>query len=302
MAIETVGKDFKDLVQVNEEGDLQYDTDIMADEIKSPGNDHQPVIAVFDNSISMSGDAGNGKTKSEIVVEQYNDIPNSEAVKGLNAVERNAVDMIALSFGGDGVKVLAPWMPMSVNEGIEKLNPTGLTPGYEALVNGIEASRVIRHRYAKEGVGCRRPQITMFTDGMWNDGNKTVTVTIDGEEKTMTQKEYAKHMCTKYASIDAGKVKIFIILIPGAMTQEQIDYVTAECQSLCDNITVVLATDCVNGLPAAFQLLTASAVVGVSSTIGEEMKVKYDPEHLKVAGGTKVSNGVMEIGPQITWQ
>lgn len=302
MAIETVGKDFKDLVQVNEEGDLQYDTDIVADEIKSLGNDHQPTIGIFDNSISMNGDAGNGKTKSEMIVELYNDIPNSEAVKSLNAVERNAVDMIALSFGGDGVKVLAPWMPMSVNEGIEKLTPTGLTPGFEAVVNGIEASRVIRHRYAKEGVGCRRPQIMMFTDGMWNDGNKSVTVTIDGEEKTMTQKEYAKHMCTKYASKEAGKVKLFVIIIPGDMTQEQIDYVTAECTSLCDNITVIMATDCVNGLPSAFKFLAASAVVGVSSAIGEDMKVKYDPEYLKVAGGTEVNNGIMNLGTQITWQ
>lgn len=301
MSMKTVGQDFKELVNVSEDGELQYDTDIVDEELKSLGNDHQANITLLDNSVSMNGKTDNGKTKSEICVECYNDIPNSKAVKSLNAVERNSVDMLALSFGGDGIKVLSPWQPLSVNEGIDNLTPTGLTPGYEALINGIEASRVIRHHYANNGIGCRRPQITIFTDGMWNDGNKIVTVTVEGEEKTMTMKEYAKHMCTKYAGKN-GKVKIFVILIPGGMNQDQIDYVTSEICSLSDNITVIMATDCVNGLPAAFEFLAASTVVGVSSTVGEDMKVKYNNTYLKVAGGTEVNNGEMNLGTQIVWQ
>jgi uncharacterized protein YegL len=291
MAIKTVGsndaQNIKDVIQTKDGDQVMYDEDIVAETV-SEGVEHQPIVISVDGSVSMNSPAGNGKTKKEVVVGLINNLPQAEQVQKLNAVEKGAVDTMVLSFSGNDVYVESKWEPLSVFEGISGIKDGSTTPLYKAIGEAIQASRVLRHSHSEKGVTCRRPQIFIFTDGMATDAENRAE---------------AKKLCEKYASKENCRVKIHVVLIPGAMTEEQSTTVAADLIDLCDNIAVVKVDDCVNGLPAAFEFLTASAVVGVSSVVGDELKVKYDTNHMQFACNTQVQpGGTVITGTQDIWK
>ncbi|MBR2869741.1 MAG: hypothetical protein IKB88_11855 [Clostridia bacterium] len=267
-----------------------YDTDIVKD-LTSMGTAHQPFIVAIDASGSMTSDAGNGKSKLELCEELVNSLPQSEQVKKLTPVEMGAVDSMVLSFSGDEVLIHSKWMPLSIFEGISKIKPGTTTPLYKVICESIQASRVLRAQCSQEGIECRRPQIFIYTDGLATDSENRAE---------------AKRLCEKYAEGEISKVKIFVVLVPGSMSDADINKVTSDILDLSDTITVMKAVDCVNGLPATFDFLASSVVVGASSAVGDVMNVKFDPSYIKVAGNTAVTTtgngqGTMITGKQISW-
>ncbi len=277
---------FDDLIKTGEEGKIQaYDTEILPENLLSRGNAHQPVVIVGDGSGSMYRRFGNGRSKLLVCEDLINDLPNCEAMKQLSEVERGTVDMMVMSFSGDDVYVEAPWSPLSLFEGVS-LTAGGNTPFFKSVPASIQATRVMRKHYGEQGIECKRPQIFIYTDGAATD-------------KGANYKK-AKELCEKYAGKN-GKVKIFVILITGTMSEKAINRVTTDILSLSDNITVLRVDETKGGLPEAFKFLSSSVVVGASSSIGADMEVKFGPG-IKVAGNTEVKDGKVVIGPQITWQ
>lgn len=278
-----VGKEMDELIRTGENGEIAYDTDILNDEFRALGTSHQPLIIACDNSGSTAADAGNGSSKLEMCCKYINGLRTCDTFAKLSAVDLNRIDVMTLSFEGSNVVLQSPWCPMSMYEGITELQPGGGTPLYKTMIEMVNASRVIRHRYAEQGIECNRPQAFIFTDGAATD---------------MTMREEAKALLREYASKEGGKIKIFVVLVPGAMSEASVKQVTLDLIDLCDNITIIKAEDCVNGIPAAFEALASSVVVGASSSVGTEMIATYDPTILKVAKNTHVSDGQMSIGTQ----
>ncbi len=279
-------KNFDELVKTTDNGEIRaYDTELLPENLKSKGNAHQPFVICGDGSISMNGLCSNGKTKLQVCQEFINGLPNHAAVKALSEVERGTIDMMVMSFSGDDVYVNSPWTPLSLFEGVT-LTTGSTTPFYKALVNGIQATRVMRKHYSEQALGCKRPQIFVYTDGLATD-----------REANYAE---AKRLCEEYAGV-GGKVKITVILITGEMSEDQINRVTADILSLSDNITVLRVDETKDGLPEAFEFLTSSIVVGASSSVGAEMEVLYGPG-VKVAGNTETKDGKAKMGEQIIWQ
>lgn len=290
MAIKTVGsndaQNIKDVIQTKDGDQLNYD-EVIVEKTVSEGIEHQPIVIAGDGSVSMNSPAGNGKTKKEFFVELINKLPYAEQVKTLNAVDKGTVDLMVLSFSGDDVYIEKKWAPLSVFEGISGIKDGSTTPLYKAIGESIQATRVLRHSHSGKGITCKRPQIFIFTDGMATDAENRAE---------------AKRLCEKYASEENCRVKVHVILIPGAMTEDQKNAVTVDLMDLCKDITIVKVDDCVNGLPEAFKFLASSTVAGMSSVVGEDIKFKYDPDHLKVACNTQVlPDGTVITGKQGLW-
>ncbi len=277
----------EELIKTGESGEIQaYAEEFVPEKLGAQGNAHQPFVVAIDASGSMSADAGNGKSKLQVCQELINSLPQSDNMKKLSEVERNTVDMLILSFSGDEVNVNAVWQPISLFEGVGSISYGTTTPFYKTVVNSIQATRVMRHSYGEKGVDCKRPQIFIYTDGLATDKSENYAE--------------AKALCEKYAEVD-GKVKIFVVLIPGSMSEDEINRVCTEIISLSDNITVLKAEDCVNGLPATFNFISSSVVAGASSSVGDQLIAEYDPKYIKVAGNTPANNGSIITGTQIQW-
>lgn len=246
------------------------------------GLSHQSAVILVDGSTSMRRKTENGKSKLEICVDCVNGIPSSAAMKALTPLELARMDILTLSFKGEDVNVETPWMPMNLFEGVGKIKSGGSTPFYKALAIGIKCAMDRTRDCVTRGLSTRVTQIFMYTDGR----------AMDPEYR-----EIAKELCRKYAA-KGGKVKVFVVLVPGSMSEKTVKETAADIVDLCDNITVIKAANCVNGLPATFNFLAASLVVGASSTVGEDMKVQYDMKNMKVLSNTPVNNGLVSIGTQ----
>ena len=246
------------------------------------GLTHQSAVVLVDGSVSMRRKTENGKSKLEICVDCVNGITSSEAMRSLSPLELGRMDILTLSFRGDDVNVECPWTPMKLFGGVEKIKSGGGTPLYKAVAIGIKCAMDRVRDCVTRGISTRVTQIFIYTDGR----------AMDPEYR-----DVAKELCHKYA-VKGGKVKIFVVLVPGSMSEKTLKETTADILDLCDNITIIKADDCVNGLPATFDFLAASLVVGASSVVGDEMKVQYDMNNMKVLSNTPVNNGFVSIGTQ----
>lgn len=247
------------------------------------GLPRQGNIIMVDGTTSMRKKAENGKSKLDICVECINKIPKTKAIKSLTPVERNRIDLMLLSFRGDDVKIEVPFGPLGLFNGVEKIKSGGSTSLYKAISTCINCAMDWSRRCATMGFATYKPQIAIYTDGGATDPEN---------------RELAKTLCRKYASAKNGKVKIFVILVPGSTSEKRVNEIASDILDLCDNITVIKADNCVEGLPATFDFFTGSIVAGVSSTVGEEMKVQYDFNKMKVLSNTPVNNGYVSIGTQ----
>lgn len=270
----------EDLIRMEENGEVAYNTDLMPDRIFSPGIVHQPFVVALDISRSMTHKTDEGKSKLETCVSLINNLCYSDALRSLSATEQNSIDMLVMSFEGKSVYLNAGWMPVTHFEGIGKTKTGGDTPLYKTIIESVNATRAIRHHYSENGIGCARPYVFICTDGRGTDREN---------------KAAAMELCRKYAGKD-GKVKIFVFLIPGKMSDSLYERTVADMTELSDNITVIKIADSSAGLPAAFEFLASSVVVGASSSVGTEMKVKYDPSCLSFAGNIPACGGYVNIG------
>lgn len=250
------------------------------------GTAHQPFIIAIDASGSMIALATDGKTKLDMCQELINSLPQSENIASLSDAEKDCVDMLVLSFSNNDVNIHSTWRPLSVFEGITPIHSGTTTPLYKAIIESIQASRVMRHSYSQNGIDCKRPQIFIYTDGLATDPENRAE---------------AKKLCQLYTSKQSPKAKLFVVLVPGAMSEEQIQNVSQDLVDLCDDVTLIKVDDCKNGLPATFNFLSSSVVVGTSSSIGADMLVRYDKGNNgnMQFGNTPVSNGTAAIGRQV---
>ena len=79
------------------------------------------------------------------------------------------------------------------------------------------------------------------------------------------------------------KVKIFIVLVPGSMSAEEIDAVANDMTDLCDNITVLLAEGCADGLPPTFDFHVDSIISGsFRPSSFDQTDERYSVENMKI--------------------
>ena len=250
------------------------------------GFSHQPFIVAVDSSGSMAASASGGaKTKLELCEELVNGLLNNAEMTRMSELEKDQVDMLVLSFGGDDVLVHTPWQPLSQFKGGVSFHAESTTPLYKTIAESIQASRVLRHAYGKQGIEVKRPQIFIYTDGLATD---------------RANRPLANVLAKKY--LDHNRAKLFVVLVPGHMSEEDIQIVSNDLLSLSESIVLLRAKDCENGLPASFSFLASSVVVGQSSAIDDEMNVKYDTTYLGVDSANVTAPGHVSLGKQITFK
>ena len=249
---------------------------------------HQPFIISIDASGSMESDAGSGFSKLDECISLINNLPKSEGMQSLSATDKDCIDMLVTSFHDNDVYINSSWRPLSMFEGVGNIDSGSTTPLYKSIAESIQATRVMRHSYAQTGIECKRPQIFIYTDGLATDDENRAE---------------AKKLCEEYASKAANKVKLFFVLVPGSMSERQIQAVSNDLLDLCDNATLIKIDDCVNGLPATFNFLTSSVIVSVVSSIGADMLVRYDKNNNgnMMFANASVQDGKVSIGQQIAW-
>lgn len=278
-----------DVIDTNGTAIASYDDSLTENATeRGLGFAHQPFIISIDTSGSMESDAGNGMSKLEACKALINNLPNSKGMRSLSVTDKDCVDMLVTSFHDNDVYINSNWRPLSMFEGINNMDSGSTTPLYKAIAESIQATRVMRHSYAQSGIECKRPQIFVYTDGLATDDENRAE---------------AKKLCQEYAGKTANKVKLFVVLVPGSMSESQIQTVSNDLLDLCDNVTLIKIDDCTNGLPATFSFLTSSVVVGASSSIGADMFVRYDRNNNgnMMFANASVQDGKVSIGQQIAW-
>lgn len=210
---------------------------------------HQPVIVCMDVSSSMDHTEGS-QSKSNIALAE--DMVNQVGQDPKMSKEyKDTADICINTFAQDVITV-QDWIPLSHYNGGLTLHAMGTTAFHDALRQSINAARVMKASYSKNGIYCKRPQVFIITDGYSTDPR-------DNPEAV----EKAKELCEKY--VDTNKIAVHVILLPGGST--------ADARALSTNIKLYKVDDCTYGLPAVKDFINASIVSFSSSSLGSKATI-----------------------------
>lgn len=232
---------------------------------------HQPVVICIDTSESMSMDAGNGKSKIQMVEDLINGICDVD----LSETEKKSVDICVLGFSND-VYTICDWTNLYDFRGDLKLRAVGTTALNSVILQSIKKVRELRRGYYERSIACRRAQIFVYTDGFSTEP---------------MEEAYDKSM--DYFNRQKPSAKLNMIFIPTYYNGTIIkltDSTTFDdykqlVKGLGPKVAFINAEDCVNGIPASFRFMMDSIVEWSVSTPGEPVKVSLDKNKLSVING-----------------
>lgn len=223
---------------------------------------HQPVLLCLDTSGSMSDVTEDGSlSKVKLVENMVNSLANID----LTEADKGAIDICIMAFD-DKCRVLQDWIPLSLFKGDISLDAAGRTSLGSAIINSIDAVRARRKVYNTDGIGSRRAQIFLYTDG------------VSTEDMSAAIKR-----SQEYLNRDRPSAKLYAILIPPAQDP-------SEFKALGEKVAILRAPDCVNGIPKTFKFLRDSVVAWSSSNPGETVNVNMEGIQFVSGQGGAVKN------------